>query len=112
MVFSYQSLAVSISSPKVSLQHRGVSVAYLLLLILHRHPVGEHRGLIDILNQHANEMEVDTMAEAIAGTLLEQGIEQGIEQGETRAKRACDRPRLGNQSKIHAKWLSRHGEHR
>jgi predicted transposase/invertase (TIGR01784 family) len=60
------------------------SVAYLLLLILHRGPVGEHRGLIDILNQHANEMEVDTMAEAIAGTLLEQGIEQG----ETRAKRA------------------------
>ena len=27
------------------------------------------------------------MAEAITGTLLEQGIEQGIEQGETRAKR-------------------------
>ena len=64
------------------------SVAYLLLLILHRRPVREHRGLIDILNQHANEMEVDTMAEAIAGTLLEQGIAQGIEQGETRAKRA------------------------
>ena len=65
------------------------SVAYLLLLILHRRPVGEHRGLIDILDQHANEMEVNTMAEAIAGTLLEQGIEQGIEQGETRAKRAA-----------------------
>ena len=71
------------------------SVMYLLLLILHRRPVREHRGLISIVNQHASEMEVDTMAEVITGTLLEQGIEQGIErgieqgieQGETRAKR-------------------------
>ena len=33
------------------------SVMYLLLLILHRRPVAEHRHLIDILKQHANEME-------------------------------------------------------
>lgn len=59
------------------------AVAYLLLLILHRRPVMEHTDLITILNEHAHGMEVRTMAEAIAGTLLEQGIEQG----ETRAKR-------------------------
>ena len=56
-------------------------------LILHRRPIEEHAGLITILNQHAPELEVDTMAEVMADTLLEQGIEQGIEQGETRAKR-------------------------
>ncbi len=65
------------------------AIAYLLLLILHRRPTEEHTGLITILNEYTDEMEVDTMAEAIAGTLFEQGIEQGIEQGETRAKRAA-----------------------
>ncbi len=63
------------------------TVAYFLLLILHRRPVEEHAGLITILDQHTHEMEVDTMAEALTGTLLEQGIEQGIEQGEIRGKR-------------------------
>ena len=71
------------------------SIAYLLLLILHRRPVEEHRVLISILDRHTDEMEVSTMAAVIEGTILEQGIEQGIkqgieqgiEQGETRAKR-------------------------
>ena len=58
-------------------------IAYLLLLILHRRPVEEHAALISILNRYTEEMEVDTMAQAMAGTLLEQGIEQG----EMRAKR-------------------------
>ena len=57
------------------------AVVYLLLLILHRRPVEEHTALISILNEHAKEMEVNTMAETITGTLLERGIQQGIEQG-------------------------------
>ena len=63
------------------------AIAYLLLLILHRRPTEEHPGLLRILDRYTDEMEVERMAEAISGTLLEQGIEQGIEQGETRAKR-------------------------
>ena len=70
-------------------------IAYLLLLILYRRPVEEHAALISILNRYTEEMEVDTMAQAMTGTLLEQGIEQGIERGieqgiergEMRAKR-------------------------
>ena len=57
------------------------AVVYLLLLILHRRPVEEHTALISILNEHAKEMEVNTMAETITGTLFERGIQQGIEQG-------------------------------
>ena len=45
-------------------------IAYLLLLILHRRPVEEHAALISILNRYTEEMEVDTMAQAMAGTLL------------------------------------------
>ena len=63
------------------------AVGYFLLLILHRRPTEEHAGLITILDQHTHDMEVDTMAEVLTGTLLEQGIEQGIEQGEIRGKR-------------------------
>ena len=45
--------------------------------------IEEHAALISILNRYTEEIEVDTMAHAMAETLLEQGIEQG----ETRAKR-------------------------
>ncbi|MDE0682568.1 MAG: Rpn family recombination-promoting nuclease/putative transposase [Candidatus Poribacteria bacterium] len=60
------------------------SIAYLILLILHRRPVEERDDLLTIVNDYTDEMEVGTMADAIAGTLFEQGVEQG----EARARRA------------------------
>ena len=89
---------MSINRWQLALYNRGRTirraVGYLLLLILHRRPIEEHAGLITILDQHTHNMEVDTMAEALTGTLLEQGIEQGIKQGEIRGRRAAVRQLL------------------
>lgn len=63
--------------------HHRVLLRYLVLLILHRRPEKEHKGLINLVDRHAPEMEVETMAQSMAEVLLERGIEQG----ETRAKR-------------------------
>ena len=63
------------------------TAAYLLLLILHRRPIEEHAALISILNRYTEEMEVDTMAHAIAETLLEPG-RTGLNRGLNKGKRA------------------------
>ena len=59
------------------------AIGYLVLLILHQRQPEEHTGLLDILNEYTDEMEVVKMAEVMSGTISEQAFEQG----ETRAKR-------------------------
>ena len=57
------------------------ALIYLLLLILHRRPADEHQELITVVDQHTDEMEVETMAQSMAEVLFEEGKIQGIEQG-------------------------------
>ena len=59
------------------------AIGYLVLLILHQRQPEEHTGLLDILNEYTDEMEVVKMAEVMSGTISEQAFEQG----EKRAKR-------------------------
>ncbi len=67
--------------PEQSGQRRR-AISYLLLLILHRRRPEEHQELIQLVDRHIHEMEVETMAKSMADVLREQGIEQG----KTRAK--------------------------
>ena len=66
------------------------AIRYLVLLITNRRSSDEHRELIELVQQHTDEMEVETMAKTMADVMREQGIaegiEQGIEQEKTRSK--------------------------
>ena len=53
------------------------ALVYLLMLILHRRPAGEHDELIRLVERHTSGKEVSTMAQTMAEVLLERGIEQG-----------------------------------
>ena len=64
-------------------KHLRKAIAYLILLILHRRPAEEHKDLIQLVEQQAHDMEVETMAKSMADVLREQGETRG----ETRAKR-------------------------
>ena len=54
------------------------AIGYLLQIILHRRTPEEHRDLIQLVEQHSHDKEVNTMAQSMAEVLLEQGIQQGI----------------------------------
>ena len=64
-------------------KHLPKAIAYLILLILHRRPPEEHEDLIRLVDQQADDMEVENMAKSI----LDRKYEQGEERGETRARR-------------------------
>ncbi len=64
-------------------QQRRKAFIYLVLLILNRRPVSEHKELLTLLDKHAHDLEVENMAKSI----LDIRYEQGEERGETRAKR-------------------------
>lgn len=61
------------------------AIGYLLQIILHRRTPEEHRDLIQLVEQHSHDKEVNTMAQSMAEVLLEQGIQQGIQQGARQA---------------------------
>ncbi len=53
------------------------------MLIANRRPSDEHDELIDLVNQHSGEEEVELMAKSMADVMMEKGKAQG----ETQAKR-------------------------
>lgn len=68
-------------------QERRKAFIYLVLLILNRRPVGEHKELITLLDKHAHDLEVENMAKSIMDIRFEEGEKRGEKRGETRAKR-------------------------
>ena len=63
------------------------AIHYFVMLITSRRPSSEHNELIDLVNQHSEEEEVELMVKSMADVMMEKGITQGVEQGETQAKR-------------------------
>ncbi|MDE0012295.1 MAG: Rpn family recombination-promoting nuclease/putative transposase, partial [Candidatus Poribacteria bacterium] len=49
---------------------RREAIVYLLLLILHRRPVEEHRELVTLVDEYTSDMEVETMAQSMAEVLI------------------------------------------
>lgn len=52
------------------------ALVYLLMLILHRRPAGEHDELISLVERHTSDKEVSTMAQTMAEVLLERGARE------------------------------------
>lgn len=61
-------------------QHRR-AILYLVLLILHRRPAEEREGLLRLVNEHTQDMEVKSMAQSIIELSEQRGIERGMAQG-------------------------------
>ena len=86
-----ETLSTALLEAVPHVKHLRKAIAYLLLFILHRRPAAEHEDLIRLVEQQANEMEVENMAKSMADILSEQGETRGEikgeKRGETRAKR-------------------------
>ena len=54
---------------------------YFVMLIANRCPSDEHDELIDLVNQHSGEEEVELMAKSMADVMREEGIKAGIAEG-------------------------------
>ena len=54
---------------------------YFVMLIANRRPSDEHDELIDLVNQHSGEEEVELMAKSMADVMREEGIKAGITEG-------------------------------
>lgn len=71
--------------PHVKHLHKAIN--YLIVLILYRRPPEEHEELIRLVDQQAQNMEVEKMVKSIIDIRYEQGEEIGEKKGETRATR-------------------------
>ena len=57
------------------------AIFYILSLIMHRRSPEEREELIELVDRHTPNLEVDSMTRTIAQDLMERGMERGIEQG-------------------------------
>ena len=61
-------------------KHLHKAITYLVLFILHQRPAAEHKDLIRLVEQQAQDMEVENMAQSIIEISKEEGIEEGREE--------------------------------
>ena len=67
-------------------EQRSQALHYLIMFVTSRRRPEENQELTALIQQHANDMEVEIMAETMADFLIEQGDKQGFERGSIHTK--------------------------